>query len=88
MTEPEPKQNNRGLLYSAYHKLYNALSSLEKFEKGTNFFDNISHLDNFFSEYRNVTFMIQKSLANTEFLAIYEENRKKYLLNDVCKFII
>lgn len=88
MTEPEPKQNNRGLLYSAYHKLYNALSSLEKFEKGTNFFDNISHLDIFFSEYRNVTFMIQKSLAHTEFLAIYEENRKKYLLNDVCKWFI
>src|SRR5690606_22921725 len=61
---------------------------LEKFEKGTNYFDNISHLDNFFSEYRNVTFMIQKSLAHTEFLAIYEENRKKYLLNDVCKWFI
>jgi len=88
MTEPESKQNNRGLLYSAYQKLYSALSSLEKFEKGTNFFDNISHLDNFFSEYRNVTFMIQKSLAHTEFRDVYEENRKSYLLNDVCKWFI
>lgn len=88
MNNNNPKENTKGLLYSAYHKLYSALSSLEKFEKGTNFFDNISHLDNFFSEYRNVTFMLQKSLAHTPFLKVYEENRQKYLLNDVCKWFI
>lgn len=82
------RQNTKGLLYPAYHKFYSALNSLDKFEKGTNFFDNISHLDNFFSEYRNVTFMLQKSLAHTEYLKVYEENRKKYLLNDVCKWFI
>lgn len=88
MKNTNSKENTKGLLYSAYHKLYSALSSLEKFEKGTNFFDNISHLDNFFSEYRNVTFMLQKSLAHTQFLKVYEENRQKYLLNDVCKWFI
>ncbi|WP_027373241.1 MULTISPECIES: hypothetical protein [Chryseobacterium] len=88
MNNTNPKENTKGLLYSAYHKLYSALSSLEKFEKGINFFDNISHLDNFFSEYRNVTFMLQKSLAHTQFLKVYEENRQKYLLNDVCKWFI
>lgn len=82
----ELQENGRGLLYPAYHKLYSALSSLEKFEKGTNFFDNIAYLDNFLSEYRNVTFMLQKSLAHTEYLSAYEENRNKYLLNDVCKW--
>jgi hypothetical protein len=40
--------NTRGLLYPALHKFYSSLSSLEKFEKGTNFFDNITYLDNFF----------------------------------------
>ncbi|WES98255.1 hypothetical protein P2W68_01270 [Chryseobacterium arthrosphaerae] len=88
MNNNNPKENTKGLLYSAYHKLYSALSSLEKFEKGINFFDNISHLDNFFSEYRNVTFMLQKSLAHTQFLKVYEENRQKYLLNDACKWFI
>ncbi len=65
--------NSRGLLYPALHKFYSALSSLEKFEKGTNFFDNISYLDNFFSEYRNITFVLQKSLAKTLFMSTYEK---------------
>lgn len=80
--------NSRGLLYPALHKFYSALSSLEKFEKGTNFFDNISYLDNFFSEYRNITFVLQKSLANTLFMPTYEKLRNQYLVNDVGKWFI
>ncbi|SDH29260.1 hypothetical protein [Mucilaginibacter gossypii] len=80
--------NTRGLLYPALHKFYSALSSLEKFEKGTNFFDNIAYLDNFFSEYRNITFVLQKSLAHTEFKSTYEDLRNQYLVNDVCKWFI
>lgn len=80
--------NSRGLLYPALHKFYSALNSLEKFEKGTNFFDNISYLDNFFSEYRNVTFVLQKSLANTLFMPTYEKLRNQYLVNDVGKWFI
>lgn len=81
-------KNSKGLLYPALHKFYNALSSLEKFEKGSNFFDNISHLDNFFSEYRNITFVLQKSLAKTEYKSIYEKLRDKYLINNVGKWFI
>lgn len=81
-------KNSRGLLYPALHKFYSALSSLEKFEKGSNFFDNISHLDNFFSEYRNITFVLQKSLAKTEFGSVYEKLRDKYLINDVGKWFL
>lgn len=80
--------NSRGLLYPALHKFYSALSSLEKFKKGTNFFDNISYLDNFFSEYRNVTFVLQKSLANTQFMSTYEELRDQYLVNNVGKWFV
>lgn len=80
--------NSRGLLYPALHKFYSALNSLEKFEKGTNFFDNISYLDIFFSEYRNVTFVLQKSLANTLFMPTYEKLRDKYLVNQVGKWFI
>lgn len=82
------KTDTMGLLFPAYQKLYSALNNLEKFEKGSNFFDNISYLDNFFSEYRNVTFMLQKSLSHSEYLKVYEKNREKYLFNDVCKWFI
>ncbi|MDO1500306.1 hypothetical protein Q2T40_09210 [Winogradskyella maritima] len=81
-------KNSKGLLYPALHKFYNALRSLEKFEKGSNFFDNISHLDNFFSEYRNITLVLQKSLAKTKFKPVYEKLRDKYLINDVGKWFI
>lgn len=69
----------QGLLYPAYQKLYSALSSLDRFRKEANFFDNISCLDTFFSEYRNVTFAIQSQLRHTEFYEKYEEKRDKYL---------
>ncbi|RYX87256.1 hypothetical protein EON73_01760 [bacterium] len=80
--------NKRGLLYPAFHKFYSALNSLEKFEKGTNFFDNITYLDNFFSEYRNITFVLQKSLGNTKFISIYETLRDRYLVNNVGKWFV
>ena len=80
--------NKRGLLYPALHKFYCALSSLEKFEKGTNFFDNIGYLDNFFSEYRNITFVLQHSLAHTDFLATYQKLRNEYLINSVGKWFV
>lgn len=77
---------SKGLMYPAIHKFYSALNSLEKFEKGTNFFDNIAHLDNFFSEYRNITFVLQKSIKHTDFNEKYEELRDKHLINSVGKW--
>lgn len=68
-----------GLLYPAYQKFYSALCSLERFKKESNFFDNISCLDTFFSEYRNVTFVVQSQLKHTEYFAEYEKNRDIYL---------
>ncbi len=67
------------LLYPAYQKFYSALSSLERFRKEANFFDNISCLDTFFSEYRNVTFVIQSQLKPAGFYDKYEKYRNKYL---------
>ena len=68
-----------GLLYPAYQKFYSALSSLDRFNKEADFFDNTSCLDNFFSEYRNITFAIQSQLAHTPYKKTYETNRDKYL---------
>ena len=68
-----------GVLYPAYQKFYSAISCLERFDKENNFFDNISSLDNFFAEYRNITFAIQAALKHTEYFSIYESKRDKYL---------
>lgn len=68
-----------GLLYPAYQKFYSAISCLERFEKEQNFFDNISSLDNFFAEYRNITFAIQAALKHTAFFPFYEKYRDQYL---------
>lgn len=65
-----------GLLYPAYQKFYSALSNLERFNKESNFFDNISAIDSFFTEYRNITFVIQSSLAHTEHIGIYEKKQR------------
>ena len=68
-----------GLLFPAYQKFYSALKCLERFDKEKNFFDNISSLDNFFAEYRNITFAIQSAIRHTDHFAVYEANREKYL---------
>lgn len=68
-----------GLLYPAYQKFYSAISCLERFEKEQNFFDNISSIDNFFAEYRNITFAIQAAIKHTDFFNLYEKYRDQYL---------
>ena len=66
-----------GLLYSAYQKFYSALKNLQRFDKENNFFDNISSLDSFLSEYRSITFVLQKSLAHTPYIERYRELAKE-----------
>lgn len=61
-----------GLLYPAYQKLYSAISCLERFRKEHDFFENISCLDTFFSEYRSITLVMQKSLAHTPHIDTYK----------------
>lgn len=68
-----------GLLFPSYQKLYSALSHLERFDKESNFFDNIAAIDNFFNEYRNITFVMQESLRHTEYFGAYEKNRDQFL---------
>lgn len=79
---------NDNILVPAAQKLYSALSSLERFSKHNDFFDNISSLDSFLSEYRNITFVIQKSLAHTDLLSVYEEIRNEFLSGDLGKWFV
>ena len=64
------------LMYPAYQKYYSAICNLERFSIEKNFFDNISSLDNFFSEYRSVTLVMQKSLAHTQYAELYQNVSK------------
>jgi len=77
----------KSLMYPAMQKFYSALSSLDKFNKEGNFFKNISSLDTFFSEFRTITLVLQKSLKHTEYWPIYGKNQKLYLGED-CKWFI
>lgn len=81
-------KNNDKLLVPAAQKLYSALHSLEQFDKCNDFFDNISHLDKFLSEYRNVTFVIQKSLAHSDLLEEYKALRDKLLKNELSDWFV
>ena len=62
-----------GLLYPAYQKFYSAIRCLERFSNETDFFENIACLDAFFSEYRSITLVLQKSLAHTPHIDKYNE---------------
>lgn len=73
-------------MYNAFQKFYSALSALEQFDKENDFFDNISSLDKFFSEFRAITFVIQKSVAHTKNKEIYEKYRDMYLCD--CKWFV
>lgn len=76
----------QSLLYPAMQKFYSALSNLDKFNKDESFFENISSLDTFFSEFRNITFVLQKSLAHTNYMPVYETLRSKHLSD--CKWFV
>lgn len=76
------------LLLPAYQKFYSALQSLDRFSKGQDLFDNIACIDSFLSEFRNVTFVLQKSLAHTEYFSAYELARDKFLKNEDCAWLV
>lgn len=69
-------------LLPALQKFYNALRHLEQFSLESSFFDNIGALDVFLSEFRSVTFVLQKSLGGNQD-PVYQKNLSEYLLRDV-----
>jgi len=75
-----------GIMYGAFQKYYSALLNLKKFDKEEDFFNNISCLDGFFSEFRNITFVLQKSIAHTDIKCLYEKYKTKYL--DTCGWFV
>lgn len=80
--------DNHAILGAALQKYYSALKSLDEFGECGDFFNDVSNLDKFFSEFRNITFVIQKNLKSQENKKIYEELREHFLVGDTLKWFI
>ena len=76
------------LLCGTYQKFYSSLKSLYDFSKTEDFFDMISCLDKFFSEFRSITFVLQKSINGTQYEDVYSNLKNKYLCNETMKWFI
>lgn len=79
---------NHDIIAAALQKYYSALKSLDEFGKCGNFFDDVSNLDKFFSEFRNITFVIQKAVKTEENNKKYVALREKYLCGDTLKWFV
>lgn len=75
-------------LCPVFQKYYNALKSINELKTNNNFFDNIASIDNFFLEFRNITFVLQKQLKSEEEKNTYERLKLKYLNNDTMKWFV
>lgn len=80
--------DNHEILSPALQKFYSALKSLDEFGKNGDFFDDVSNLDKFFSEFRNITFVIQKSLKTDENKKVYSELRDTLLSGDILRWFV
>lgn len=69
------------LIYPILQKYYNALNSLKSLNVTKDIFESIPLIDNFFAEFRNITFVMQKSF-NTNELKEYYRIKQKEFLND------
>jgi len=76
------------LIYPILQKFYNALSNLEEIEPSDYIFENIPKIDAFFQEFRNITFVMQKSFNTPELKVFYEAKREEYLSNNCMKWFV
>ena len=73
---------------NALQKFYSAMKNLKNFSINNDIIDNISSIDCFFSEFRNITFVMQKDFADINIKSIYEDSCSKYLKNENMKWFI
>ena len=79
---------NHDILSPALQKYYSALQSLNDFGSKGNFFDDVAQLDKFFSEFRNITFVIQKGVKTEENKKSYEALRNRLLTGETLKWFV
>lgn len=69
------------VIYPILQKYYNALNSLNSLNIAKDIFESIPLIDNFFAEFRNITFVMQKNF-NTKELKEYYRTKQEEFLND------
>lgn len=74
------------LMYPALQKFYNALTIINQIDSRKYIFETIPQIDSFFSEMRNITFVMQESFNSPELKKDYEQEREKFLNNEVMKW--
>lgn len=75
-------------LCPVYQKFYSSLNLISFISVDNNFFDNISYLDSFFNEFRNITFVLQKQIGDNEKeKKIYDALLDKYLIGEDLKWL-
>ena len=69
-------------MQKVYQKFYSSINLLSKITSNGNYIDNISYIDSFLSEFRNITFVLQKQFSNKKSKDIYNEMRDTILVDD------
>lgn len=69
-------------MQKVYQKFYSSINLLSKVTSNGDYIDNISYIDSFLSEFRNITFVLQKQFSDKKSKDIYKEMRDAYLVND------
>lgn len=67
---------------NVYQKFYSCLNLLRKVSSNGEYIDNISYIDAFLSEYRNITFVLQKQFSDKKSKEIYIDLRNAFLVDD------
>ncbi len=73
---------------NALQKFYSAMKNLKDFSINNDIIDNISSIDCFFSEFRNITFVMQKDFADRNIRSIYEKFCTEYLKSEDMRWFI
>lgn len=73
---------NECLIYPILQKFYNALDIINRIDDKKYIFETIPQIDAFFSEMRNITFVMQKSFNTPKLKEDYEQIRDKFFNNN------
>jgi len=65
-----------------YQKFYSSINLLSKLTFDGDYIDNISYIDSFLSEFRNITFVLQKQFSDPTSKKNYNNMRNNILIND------
>ena len=87
MREKSSDKNDK-ILQPAYQKFYSSLININRFRLENQLFENISYLDNFFTEFRNITFVLYKSLPEGSNNSVYKKLSKKYFSKPEMKWVV